>query len=208
MAFSDIQSREILDACIRCGLSVPEQVAVVGVDNDEELCRLSRIPLSSVVSNPRRVGFLAAELIGNMISGKTKKLPASRILVPPLYVMTRLSSDMTAVEDEYVAKALTYIQRHFAEFIGIADVAKAVDVPRRSLYRRFSDTLQRTPRDELQRVRFNRARQLLVETDLAVNEVARLSGFQSSQYFCTSFHTEFGVTPGDFRDARRNLNHQ
>jgi LacI family transcriptional regulator len=204
MAYSDIQAREVLDACDRGGLSVPDEVAVVGVDNDQELCRLSRVPLSSVASNPRRIGYMAAQLISKMIKGETSLLPASRIVIAPLYVVTRFSSDVTAVADVYVARALSYIQRHASDDIGISDVARAVELPRRSLYRRFAAALQRTPHEELQRARFERVRRLLTETELTIDEVAELSGFQSGSYLCNCFKREYGVTISDFRNSYQN----
>lgn len=205
MAYSDIQAREVVDACVRGGRSVPLEVAVVGVDNDEELCRLCRIPLSSVASNPRRIGFEAAQLVQSLMKGtSTSSQPARHISVPPLYVVARHSSDVRVVDDLYVGRALAYIHRHAAELINVDSVARAIGIPRRSLYRRFAETLQRTPHEELQRARFDRARRMLVETGLSVAEIAHLSGFDTGAYLCTCFKREFGMTPGEFREKSQN----
>lgn len=204
MAYSDVQAREVLDACSRVGLSVPEEVAVVGVDNDEELCRLSRIPLSSVASNPQKIGFEAARMISRLMSGDGPPFEASEVIVQPRYVVTRRSSDVTAVDDLVVARALSYIHQHASEPISIDDVARAVGLPRRSLYRRFADSLDRTPHQELQRARFQRVRRLLAETELPIAEVAHLSGFESGAYLCTCFKRIQGSTPGEFRERHQN----
>lgn len=204
MAYSDIQAREVLDACARSGLSVPEEVAVVGVDNDEELCRLSRIPLSSVAGNPRRIGFEAARMISRLMSDGEPTPEPNEVIVQPMYVVTRRSSEVTAVDDLLVARALSYIHQNASESISIDDVARAVGLPRRSLYRKFADTLDRTPHQELQRARFRRVRRLLAETELPIAEVAHLSGFESGAYLCTCFKREFGQTPGEFREGQQN----
>ena len=201
MAYSDIQGREVIEACVQCGLSVPEEVAVVGVDNDQELCRLSRVPLSSVASNPRRIGYVAAQILDQMINQKTSVTGAERIVVAPRYVVTRFSSDVTAVQDDYVAQALSFIRRHAADGIGVSDVARAIKLPRRSLYRRFADTLQRTPHEELRRARFERVCRLLAETELSLDKVAKLSGFHSGAYLCNCFKRNYGMTPIDFRNS-------
>lgn len=206
MAFSDIQAREVVDACSRGELSVPLEVAVVGVDNDEELCRLCRVPLSSVASNPRRIGFEAAQLIHRLMNRERSESiePVPHLFVPPLYVVPRHSSDVRVVDDLDVGRALAYIHRHAAESINVDTVARAIGVPRRSLYRRFAETLQRTPHEELQRARFERARRMLAETELSIADIAHLSGFDTGAYLCTCFKQEFGMTPGEFRESSQN----
>lgn len=197
LACYDIRGREVLDACRQAGVAVPDQVAVLGVDDDELLCELSDPPLSSVALDPRRAGWVAAELLDALMSGG--RVERSDHLIPPLGVITRRSTDTLAVEDTDVAAAVRFIRERACSGITVADVLARVPVSRRVLEARFEQMIGRTPHAEILRVRLDRARQLLLQSGLTVAVVARRAGFRHGEYLSAVFRRELGMTPGEFR---------
>lgn len=195
-AFNDSRGQQVLDGCRRNGLAVPEQVAVLGVDNDEVLCALSPPPMSSVVLNPRRGGWEAAALLMLMMRGE--KIPPSEHYIPPVGVAIRQSTDVLAVDDPQIAQALRYIREHACERIGVGDVLRHCPMARRTLELRFKKLLGRTPRQEIVRVQVSRVKDLLVGTSLPVGEIASRAGFDA-EYVSAAFRQETGLTPSDFR---------
>ena len=193
----DARGQCVLDACRRAGLAVPEEVAVLGVDNDELLCALTPPPLSSIRLNVQRTGWQAAALLALMMAGG--KVPADTQFVPPLGVVTRQSTDVLAVEDPPVARALHYIREHGCEGIGVSDVLRHCPMARRTLEARLKALLGRTPREEIARVQMNRVKELLAGTDLALAEIAGRAGFRHTEYLSVVFKRETGVTPGEYR---------
>ncbi len=197
MCCNDDRGRQLLDVCRTARLSVPDQIAVVGVDNDEELCNLSSPALSSVSVNAERIGYAAAEWLDRMMAGR--KFPDRDVLFSPTHVVTRQSTDTLAVDDPVLARALQFIRDHAGEAIGIDDVVKAAGTSRRFLERLMESRLQRSPNRELIRVRIDRARSLLLDTDLSLNAIAQRSGFRSAKYFGDAFRRVEGLAPGEFR---------
>lgn len=197
MACTDQLGFWLLDACARAGSAVPEQVAVVGVENDEALCAMARPSLSSVALDTERIGYEAAALLDRLMRGR--RVPKETAL-PPLGVIARQSSDIVAVGDERLAAALRHIRDHATEKIGVDDVARAAALSRSSLERGFRAELGRSPHDELVRVRLELARRLLAETDLKLAAVAQKSGFLHAQRLCERFRAKHGMTPGEYRD--------
>ena len=193
----DAHGQRVLDACRRAGLAVPEEVAVLGVDNDELLCALTPPPLSSIRLNTQRTGWQAAALLALMMAGG--KVPADTLLVPPLGVVTRQSTDVLAVDDPPVARALHYIREHACEGIGVSEVLRHCPMARRTLEARLKALLGRTPREEITRVQMNRVKELLAGTDLALAEIAGRAGFRHPEYLSVVFKRETGVTPGEYR---------
>ena len=193
----DARGQCVLDACRRAGLAVPEEVAVLGVDNDAVLCALSPPPLSSISLNTQRTGWQAAALLALMMGGG--KVPAETQLVPPLGVVTRQSTDVLAVDDPPVARALRYIREHACEGLGVSDVLRHCPMARRTLEARLKALLGRTPRAEIARVQMNRVKELLASTDLALAEIAGRAGFRHPEYLSVVFKRETGVTPGEYR---------
>ncbi|MBA4065378.1 MAG: XylR family transcriptional regulator [Isosphaera sp.] len=193
----DIRGREVLDACRRAGVRVPDEVAVVGVDDDELLCELSDPPLSSVVPDAARAGWVAAELLDALMAGR--EVAAVEHPIPPRGVTTRRSTDTLAVDDPDLAAALRYIREHACDGIGVGEVVAEVAVSRRALEGRFRRALGRTPHAEIARVRLERARELLGRGGLTLEAVARRSGFGHGEYLSTVFRREFGMTPGEYR---------
>jgi LacI family transcriptional regulator len=196
-ACNDDRGRQVLEACRCGGLRVPEEVAVLGVDNDEVFCELSDPPLSSIALNAESAGYRAAELLDGMIHGRIKE--PRRVTVEAIRVATRRSTEVVAVADNDVAEALQFIRREKGRGLSVADVAAEVAVSRRHLERRFRDTVGRTILEEIQMARIEHAKNLLLETKYPISKVAELSGFGSTGYFVQFFHSRVGKTPRKFR---------
>jgi LacI family transcriptional regulator len=205
MACNDDRGREVLEACRTAGLRVPEEVAVVAVDNDELLCELADPPLSSVALGAEAGGYRVAALLDRLMQARRRgrNLKPRRLLVEPTHVVTRRSTDIIALDDPEVAAALHFLHDHAAEPIGVGDLVKHLLISRRGLEIRFRKVVGRTIHEELQRVRLERARRLLLETDLALSRVAEASGFASPSYLADVFRRSFDLTPARFRRQAR-----
>jgi LacI family transcriptional regulator len=197
MACYDLMGREILQACQRLGLSVPDEVAVVGVDNDEQLCELSDPPLSSVIPDTRSTGYKAAALLDDIMSGRP--VEARGYLLPALGVAARRSSDVIAVEDPDVAAALRFIREHACDGIGVGEVLAAVPLSRRIMESRFKKLVGRTPHEEIDRVRLNRVKDLLRDTDLSLYDITHKVGLRHVEYLSVWFKKATGLPPSDYR---------
>ncbi len=193
----DEHGLQVLNACRRIGLLVPDEVAVVGVLNDELLCGLASPPLSSVDLNPERIGYEAAALLDRLMAGAEPPKEISEF--PPRGLVVRQSSDMAGITDRQVAAALRFIREHASEMIGVAQVAAALDISCRTLENRFVKLLGRTPKQEILRIQLARAQELLTHTNLPMAVVAEKAGFRSSGYLCEVFHRRMGCTPGTYR---------
>jgi LacI family transcriptional regulator len=199
LACYDIKGQQVLDACRDLGVDVPEEVAVIGVDNDHLICELCTPPLSSVIPDPHRTGYVAAELLDQMLHGK--RVPPSEHLIAPLGVCTRQSTDVLLIEDRDVATALRFIREHACEGIRIDDVLGEVPLSRRMLESRFLKFLGRTPHQEMERVKMDRVKRLLRETDLSLDVIARRTGFSSEYYLSVAFKRVIRQTPSEYRRA-------
>ncbi len=197
MACNDIRGQQVMKSCRQLSLLVPDEVAVVGVDNDEVLCELSDPPLTSVVPNTLRIGYEAAALLDRMMHGQ--KPPKSPQFVPPLGVATRRSTDVLAIPDRAIASVLRFIREHACDGIQVPDLVRVAALSRTVLERRFAGLVGRSPKAEILRVQLARARQLLLETDLSLAAIAERSGFKHPEYFNAIFRQKVGVTPGCFR---------
>lgn len=197
MACYDLRGQQILDACRRRGIAVPDEVAVVGVDNDELLCALSDPPLSSVIPNAHKTGYDAAALLDRMMHGE--RFPPDSHFIPPLGVAARQSSDVLAIEDRQTVAAVRYIRAHAAEGIAAKDVLKLAPGSRRQFEAKFKKLIGRTPHEEVTRVRINRVKELLSGTDLTLEAIAERTGFKHAEYLSVAFKREAGISPGRFR---------
>jgi LacI family transcriptional regulator len=197
MACNDDRGRQITEACKVAGLDVPEQVAIIGVDNDELVCELSDPPLSSVALNVERGGYEAAELLDEMMSGRKRK--KKNIIVEPTRIVTRQSTDVLAVEDRDVAKAIRFIREHSTEPIQVADVVNAATMCRRALQKRFREMLNRSIHAEIRRVRTTQAAQMLMETNLSTADIARSLGYAGLEKFSRYFKREKAMSPLAYR---------
>lgn len=196
-ACNDVRGQQILNACLEQGIAVPEEVAVLGVDNDEVLCQLCSPQLSSVVPNAELVGYCAAEILAKLMEGKV--IRDRELLVPPVGIAKRQSTDVVAIEDQAVATALRYIRENACNGLSVDDVLKVVPMSRSSLERKLRKYLNRSPQQEIRRVQIKRAQQLLMETDHPMDRIASMCGFQHPEYMHVVFRRELGKTPGSFR---------
>lgn len=203
MACSDRQGLRILDACRRLKIAVPEEVAVIGVDNDEETCRLADPPLSSVKDNGRKVGFEAARLLDQLMAHPGESTARAPALIPPLGIAIRRSTEVTAVDDPLIAMALRHIRENSAAGLRVDDLLTRFNISRSALYRRFRDAVNKSPHEEILRVQLERAKRLLDENDFTLEHIAELSGFQHSEYLSVAFKRELGMTPGEYRRRLR-----
>lgn len=201
MACNDQRGREVLEACELAEIAVPEEMAVIGVDNDELLCEVSYPPLSSVALNAVQGGFLAARALDEMMQGRRPEL--SRITVEPLRVVQRRSSEAVAIDDPDIAQALQYIHTQPVDTLAIQDVVEHLAVSRRALELRFKKLLGRTILQEIQKVRLARAKHLLQETDLPIPRISEVVGFATASYFIQVFRAETGMTPAKYRMSVR-----
>ena len=204
MACYDLRGQQVLEACRRNDIPVPDEVAVIGVDNDDLLCELSHPPLSSVIPNTHRTGYEAARLLDEMMSGRHVR--GETHLIPPMGIATRQSTDALAIEDRNVARAVHFIRLNAFSGIKVKDVLKAVPHSRTLLEGRFKKLLGRTPHEEILRVRLNRVKQLLVETNLSLEAIAERSGFPHVEYLSVAFRREVGLPPSRYRVRHRPRN--
>jgi LacI family transcriptional regulator len=187
----------VLDACRSIGVAPPDDIAVIGVDNDEVLCNLSNPPLSSVAPNAERIGYEAAALLSRMMAGG--RISSGEIFVKPSGIVPRRSTEVLAIEDKQMAAATRFIREHACEGIDVSDVLHAVPMSRSTMDRRFIRILGYSPKDEILRVRLNRAKQLLAETDLSLARIAEKVGLEHVEHFSRIFKNRVGMTPSDFR---------
>jgi LacI family transcriptional regulator len=197
MACYDIKGQQLLDVCRDLDIAVPEQVAVIGVDNDVRLCRLCAPPLTSVVPDTRRTGYQAAQLLDRMMLGD--QVSADGILIPPLGIAKRKSTDVNAIQDQDVVTALRYIREHACDGITVADVLRTVPLSRRMLEYRFHKLVGRSPHDEIVRIRIDRTSRLLRETTLSLGDIATRTGFSNANYLSVVFKQQLGMTPLSYR---------
>ncbi len=188
------------EACLANGLRVPEDVALLGVNNDELICYLASPPLSSIRLPAEQLGFEAARLLDRWLT--TGDRPDSARALPAADVVTRHSTDIYAAADEVVMRALHYIRDHATSRLSVMEVVEAMDVSRSSLERRFKTVLHRSPLEEIRRVQFVHAKRLLLETNLTIPEIAAAAGFRDGKHLATSFRRTFGQTPSEFRRNR------
>ncbi len=202
MACNDIRGRQVIESCLQAGLRVPDDVAVVGVDEDCLLCELANPPMSSVVLNLERAGYQAAELLDGLMTGRVQR--PQRVLVEALWVIPRRSTDVLAIEDRHVAAAVRFIRDHCREAITVSDVVSESHVSRRSLEIRFQNMLGRSIRRQIQQARLAWSKRLLVETNLSAEKIAQACGFSSLSYMSSVFHRELGTTLTAYRRESRN----
>jgi LacI family transcriptional regulator len=203
LACHDDRGHELLNACREADVAAPDDVAVVGIDNDEVLCELSSPPLSSVDSNTTQIGYTAAELLDQMMAGKIEL--SGTTLVEPAGVVARRSTDTMAIDDREIAAAMRFIREHACDGINVEDVLAHTGMSRSTLDRRFASIFGHSPSDEIVRVKIERVKQLLTATSYPLQRVADLAGFEHSEHMGSLFRRKTGQTPGEYRSAKRVL---
>jgi LacI family transcriptional regulator len=205
MACNDVRARHVLEACRTLGLRVPHDVAVLGVDNDEMICELTSPPLSSVDQAARRIGYEAATLLDRMIREGVAASAAARVVVPPIGVVSRTSTDAMATSDEAVVTALLRLRANPLMKPDIARIAEEVCLSRPTLETRFKAVVGRSIHDESVRLRVAAIRRLITQTDLPLKTISSRAGFSSVQYMTTFLHRHTGTTPARLRIVERRL---
>ncbi len=177
---------------------------MLGIDNDEFLCNLAIPSLSSIDPNSERIGYEAATLLDRMVERRAR-FTRGRYF-PPVGVVARQSTDVLMAHDREVTSAIRFIRQHACQRITVKDVERQVALSRSLLNRRFKQVLGRTPKAEMTRVQIETARQLLVDTDLPIAEIATLTGFSEAKYFIAVFDRHVGATPRGFRVKNGRFN--
>jgi len=201
MAGNDVCGRHVIEACRIAGLPVPDEVAVIGVDNDELICDLTDPPMSSIALNTEKAGYEAAELLDRLIDGE--KAADRDIVVRATHIATRQSTDILAAEDETIAEAIRFIRHHSKEAIQVSDVVHYVAMSRRNLEQHFRIVLGRSIYNEIKRVRTQQIIRMLCETDLSVSEIALELGHPSDKHIARYFKQQTGMSLKDYRKQCR-----
>jgi len=206
MTAHDLRALCVLDACRRINAAVPEQVAVIGVDNDEVLCELADPPLTSVSHQLDCIGYEAACLLDQMMRGKpVSKVP---LLFEPQGIVARQSTDVVAIDDPVIAAAIRYVREHACEGISVEQICDHVGISRRVLERGFTRFFHCSPHDQLLRVRVDRVKRQLAETEDTLDVIAANAGFSRAAYLSVVFKQQTGQTPGEFRRHARHSHEQ
>jgi LacI family transcriptional regulator len=204
MACNDVRARHVLEACRTLGLRVPHDVAVLGVDNDEMICGLTDPPLSSVDQSARRIGYEAAALLDRLMqTGSGPDDVPLRIVIPPIGVIARSSTDTMATTEEIVVRTLERLREHPWRKPDVDALAAAACVSRSTLETRFKAVVGRSIHEEFVRLRLTGLRRLITETELPLKAIAVRTGFPSVQYMTTFLHRHAGLTPARLRAVER-----
>jgi LacI family transcriptional regulator len=198
-AANDELALEVLESCENAGLNVPEQVAVVGAENYLLAPDAMHTPVSSVDTNLEMLGYTGAAILEDLMNGKSA--PEEPIRVPAVGIVTRKSSDLLAVKHKGVANSLRFIWEHASQPISVKDLVGVAAMSRRGLHKAFLDNVGRTPGQELQRVRIERAKRLLADSSHKLEVLANMCGYQSANSFCVAFKQATGQSPKQFRDS-------
>ncbi len=197
MACVDLRAQQVISAAVSAGILVPEEVAVLGANNDTIRCELADPALSSVAPNAFQSGYRAAALLRDLLAGRQPKSMDQR--VEPVGVVTRHSTDVLAVEDRNVAAALSFIREQACRGITVEQVLQHAHASRSQMERKFREHIGRSPQAEIRRVQLRKIRQLLLETDFPLKRIAELTGFEHMEYMCVLFKRMTGSSPGSYR---------
>lgn len=204
MACNDDRAREVVEACAIAGLAVPEEVAILGVDDDEFVCNLANPPISSISLGVEEAGYRAARLLDEMMKSQSSRTSSSsQILVSPLAVVTRQSTDVAVIEDPFVAAAVQFIRVNCRRPIRMADVVRQAAVSRRNLSGRFRRTFGCTIAQYIKRIRITRIEELLRDDSCSIGEIAEILGFAGQDHLAQHFRSVTGMTPNAFRTQCR-----
>lgn len=202
MVASDQFGPDILAACRLSGISVPDQISLVGVDNDLPFCEICQPQLSSVEPNHEQVGYEAARTLNSILQKKT--VPEQVLEIQPRLLHVRQSSDATALDDITLVKALRFIRANACDPISVDEIARASGVSRSVLQRRFRTSLNETILEAILTVRTNRAKEMLATTSLPLPDVAERCGFRHQEYLGYVFKKRIGCTPGQYRSNSKS----
>jgi LacI family transcriptional regulator len=196
---NDQQAMDVLESCESAGITVPEQISIVGAENYLLAPDAMRTPISSVDTNLEALGYRGAELLDKLMAGKP--VPKDPIRIPAVGVVVRKSSDILTILHTGVSRSLRFIWQHSHEPICVKDLVGVAAMSRRGLHKAFLEHLGRTPGQELQRVRIEHAKKLLAESNLKIEALAEMSGYQSANSFCIAFKRVTGMSARQFRES-------
>jgi len=209
MVCTDDFSLLVQEACLAVGRRIPEEIALIGVGNDEAVCDLATTPLSSVSLNTERAGYEAAEILGRKLSfdrsGKCKPPQPVNVVVEPLGIVPRRSTDATDTIDPKVSSEITFINEHINFPIEVNDVVRVVNLSRRALYDRFKTVTGQTISGYIRERRVEHFERLLLQTNLTIAEIAYTMGYETDANIARLFKKARGLTPNAFR--RRHTSH-
>ena len=201
---NDRRAYHVLEACRSYQIRVPDEVAVLGADNDEMLCQLSTPTLSSIEQGAKRIGYEAAVLLDRTMKGE--KRHKRRFVIPPICVVTRRSTDVLAIDDKVTAAAMNFVRSQVCKGITVKDVVNASGVSRSTLDNRFKALLGGSIHDLMRSTQMERARQLISVSNLSMKEIAASTGFGSVQYMTSLFGRAYGQTPAEYRKKFYSIN--
>lgn len=202
MTCNDDRSEQVIEACNASEIHVPEQIAVLGVDNDSLICELCNPPLSSIAHDPIKNGYDIAELLAKMMAGYDA---GGHVIVDrPIRVVTRRSTDILAIDDEDMAKAMRFINENSRDAIQVADVIDASTLSRRAMEKRFKSILGRSIHTEIKRVRVGEISKLLIDTQMSISQIARVLNFPDANKVTRYFSEAKGITPLAFRKRSKS----
>ncbi len=199
MACKDARARHVLEACRTIGARVPEDVALIGVDNDEILCEITRPKMTSIEQGAHRIGYLAASMLDRMMAGEKLAKDQRHVLVEPEGVITRQSTDVLAIDDPEIVEAVRYVRENACLGLRIEDLVQHVHYSRSSLENKFKELLGRTVHAEIRRVQFEGAKELVLRSDLSLKQIAARTGFAHIQHMTNVFREIAGYPPGEYR---------
>ncbi|MFA7172926.1 MAG: DNA-binding transcriptional regulator [Kiritimatiellia bacterium] len=202
--YSDYDAVKIETVCIECGYAIPDEVAIIGVDNDPLVCENVNVPLSSVRHDLVRVGYEGAAMLDRLMQGKPP--PSEPVLIPPLGVETRASTEIFTSDDPVVRAVIRFFQENIAESIGVEEAAHAVGLPLHKLKAHFRRVSNDTAYATLNHLRLLAAKKLLANTDLSVKEIAAQTGFCHAQHLNSAFRRREHCTPSELR-SREKVSH-
>lgn len=200
MAATDIRGRDVIDACHKMQITIPDDISILGVDNDELFCKMTSPGLSSVSIDAEKAGYESAAILDQLMQGRQRKMIAC---FGPLCVIPRRSTDVFLVDDKLVCDAIEYIQMNFKRQIGVPDVLRELCVSRRLLELRFKNVLGYSISEAIKKRRLNHVKFLLLETDFTLDKIAEQCGFNSKNYLINVFRKEFGMTMMSFRFSKK-----
>ncbi|MBE6425938.1 MAG: helix-turn-helix domain-containing protein [Planctomycetaceae bacterium] len=198
---NDFRGRQVLEVCQRAGISVPYDVAVLGVDNDLPVCEMSYPSLSSIAIDWERAGRLCGEALDMMMHGR---IPTGEMIYRPTRIVSRNSTEFFHVSDRLVVQILELIRISRGENLRVSDIVETLPVSERSAQERFKKAVGHSIMEEVKRVRMQNICRLIEETELPFHEIALSFGFENANHLGQLFKKQFGLTMGEFRRKKRN----
>ncbi|MBR0573146.1 MULTISPECIES: XylR family transcriptional regulator [Pasteurellaceae] len=202
IAVTDARARHLLQACEYLNIAVPDQLCIIGIDNEELIQHLSRVSLSSVMQGTRQIGYQAAKLLDNLLNNK----PISKkpILIPSIKVVERRSTDYRSLKDPFVIQAMHFIRHNACKRIKVEQVLDHLRISRSNLENRFKIDMKKTIHQAIYDEKLKRAIDLLCFTNMSIQEITEICGYPSVQYFYFIFKKEYKKTPKEFKNMMLN----